>query len=337
MLVEPGSVAPHSSGCHTPAVYDDLSANLFDFHESMLADTLRTESFLRAILQEVKPGDVVVDIGAGTGVLSLFAILAGAGRVHAIEHGPMADVARQIAKANGIDDRLDIINDWSTQVTLAQPADVLITETIGNIGFEEGILSWVLDARRRLLKPGARIIPAALSMVAAAVQSSYDYKEISRLKQPLYELDFTALSDLGVHSMLWTDLSAVSLVSTPATVTRVDLADTDDEDVAGAVIVTARRDALVHGIGCWFTADIAPGISISNEPPTKAPNWNQGFLPLPDPVPVSQGEEMVITIQSQDGCARWGWSLGAGGPADLVWTASPAPQQPPPRSGGSTS
>jgi len=319
------------TGVTLPAVYDDLAAQLFDFHESMLHDRVRTESFLRAMVQEVRPGDVVLDIGAGTGVLSLFATLAGASRVHAVEQGPMADVAREIAKRNGMDHRIDIINDWSTGTSLSEPADLLVTETVGNIGFEEGILSWVLDARERLLKPGATIIPTSISMVAAAVESWHDYKEIAWLKDPLYELDFTALSDFGIRSMLWVDLSPVSLVTKPATLTTVELATTEEKEVGGTVTVAARRDGLIQGIGCWFTAVIAPGISVSNEPPTKVPSWSQGFLPLPEPLPVSAGDELVITIESDEACTRWGWSLGIDSPAELIWTTPIEPPLPPPR------
>lgn len=321
------------TGVTLPDVYDDLSTQLFDYHQSMLVDDVRTSSFLKAILQEVGPGDVVVDIGAGSGVLSMFAIIAGASKVYAIEHGPMADIAREIAKRNGVDDRLDILNDWSTVATLPELADVLVTETIGNIGFEEGILSWAIDARTRLLKPEAKIVPASISMVATAVESSYDYAEITSMRQPIHELDFSAISDLGTHSTLWTFLSPVSLLAEPQTLFRTELAEAQEDDVAGTVTVTTRRDGIVHGIGAWFVSEIAPGITVSNEPPTNTPSWNQGFLPLPEPLRVSRGDRMIIRIESSDGCTRWGWSLGIGEPGELAWTTPLAPLRPPPGAG----
>ncbi len=318
-------VASDRTRCHTPAVYDDLPAELFDFHHSLLVDEVRTTSFLRALLQQIRPGDVVVDVGAGTGVLSMFAVIAGASRVYAIEHGPMAEVAREIARRNGVENRVTIINDWSTEATLPELADVLVTETIGNIGFEEGILTWVLDATKRLLKPDGTIVPERISLVAAAVESRHDYAEIAHLRQPVHELDFSALSDLATHSILWTDLSPVSVVTEAATVTSVDLAAIEHQDVAGSITVNARRDALVQGIGCWFVADIAPGISMSNQPPTATPSWNQGFLPLPEPLNVEAEDPLTIEIQSGAGCSRWGWSLGVGQEAALTWTTSLTP------------
>jgi len=70
-------------------------------HKRMLDDTVRCEAFRRALQATVRPGDVVVDVGAGTGLLSFFAAQAGASRVYAIEFCPIADVAASLIEANG--------------------------------------------------------------------------------------------------------------------------------------------------------------------------------------------------------------------------------------------
>ncbi|MGI9584075.1 MAG: 50S ribosomal protein L11 methyltransferase, partial [Acidimicrobiia bacterium] len=111
--------------------YDDSAISSFDFHHSMLADSARTQSFLKAILSTVKPGDVVVDIGAGTGVLSMFAVMAGARMVYAIEREPIIGVAMEVAEANGLSDRIRFIHGSSDEVVLPEKADVVVSETIG--------------------------------------------------------------------------------------------------------------------------------------------------------------------------------------------------------------
>ena len=113
----------------------------------MLEDRERTGGFLGAILNAVKPGDIVLDVGCGTGVLSYFACIAGARRVYAVEQGPIIELAKDICQHNGFQDQVIFCNDWSTNVDLPEQVDIIITETIGNLGFEEGILGWVIDAK----------------------------------------------------------------------------------------------------------------------------------------------------------------------------------------------
>ena len=99
-------------------MYDRTHADILGYHNSMLADRVRTESYLKAILQLVQRGDVVVDIGCGTGILTIFACLAGARHVYAIEQGPIIQVAKDLCQRNGYGDRVTFIQDWSTNVTL---------------------------------------------------------------------------------------------------------------------------------------------------------------------------------------------------------------------------
>ena len=78
-------------------------------HRRMLADRVRCEAYRRAILATVKPGQVVLDLGAGTGILSLFAAEAGARKVYAVERTPTAALARQIVARNGLADRVSVL------------------------------------------------------------------------------------------------------------------------------------------------------------------------------------------------------------------------------------
>ena len=132
--------------------YGNTEAELLDYHLSMLVDEPRMRAFARAVRRSVRPGDVVLDIGAGTGVLSFLACSAGASRVYAVEQGPVIELARGLSERNGFDDRVVFINDWSTAVELPELADVVVTETIGNAALDEGIIAWTIDARHRLLR-----------------------------------------------------------------------------------------------------------------------------------------------------------------------------------------
>ena len=83
----------------------------------------------------------------------------GARHVYAIEEGPIGEVAIRAIEQNGLADRITVVRGRSTEIELPVRGTVLVTETIGNIGLEEGITAWVRDAHERLLTLEAHIIP----------------------------------------------------------------------------------------------------------------------------------------------------------------------------------
>jgi protein arginine N-methyltransferase 1 len=137
------------------------------YHLPLLDDARRTRAFDRALKESIRPGDVVADLGCGTGILSLLALKHGASRVYAVEEHPIAEVARLVAKENGIEDRLRVVRGRSQEVRLPERVDVVVSETLGNAVLDEEIVGLMADARRRFLKPGGRMVPARMSMVAA--------------------------------------------------------------------------------------------------------------------------------------------------------------------------
>jgi predicted RNA methylase len=107
----------------TSAFYDDLK-----IHEVMLRDDIRNQAYRRAIFANVRKGDVVLDVGAGTGILSLFAAQAGARTVYAVERTTIADLARRIVIKNGYGDRIEVIQSDLEAVRLPQRVDVIVSE-----------------------------------------------------------------------------------------------------------------------------------------------------------------------------------------------------------------
>ncbi len=135
-------------------------------HAIMLNDRARTEALLAAVTATVRPGDVVVDIGTGTGVLAIAAARAGASHVYAVEGTAIGAAAREMFDANGVADRITLLEGWSSALTLPTRADVLIAEIIGHEPLDEGALETILDARKRLLVASPRIVPSRLRICA---------------------------------------------------------------------------------------------------------------------------------------------------------------------------
>ncbi len=290
--------------------YDGIAISSFDFHHSMLADELRTTSFLSAIEATVKPGDIVVDIGTGTGVLSVFAAKAGASRVYAIEQEPIIGIAREIASRNGLSDIITFLEGSSLDIELPEKADVLITETIGNLALDEGIITWITDGRERFLKPEGTAIPLDIDVVASLVCVPTEYENIERWSQPLLGLDFLPLGRIARNNIHWVDLSRAEFVTRPVSVFSTDFSH-DPEPMSTVVVVEATKDVNVHGIGVWFRSSLTKDIHITNEAPNTVPSWEHGFLPLDAPISVHRRQMVEMEIGASADGANWVWRVGS--------------------------
>src|SRR5216684_1981187 len=161
-------------------------------HEPMLLDKIRCDAYREAIQRTVKPGDVVVDLGAGTGLLSFFALQAGARHVYAMEMTGIADAAAELIEANGFRDRITLVRKSSLKARLPERCDVLVTETLSTFCFDtENTIEFVADARQRFLKPGGRIIPESADTFLLPVSS--EAFGIGQLPPRLYDLDYRPL------------------------------------------------------------------------------------------------------------------------------------------------
>lgn len=96
----------------------------------------------------MSPADVVVDLGTGAGLLALPAVGAGATRVYAIKRGEIIVLARQIARQNGLEDRISFMQGDSRHVELERRADLVVGELIGSLGLDEDIITIFCDARQ---------------------------------------------------------------------------------------------------------------------------------------------------------------------------------------------
>jgi protein arginine N-methyltransferase 1 len=225
-------------------MYDDKSLEILEYHRSILLDKVRTESFLRAILKTVK---LVLDMGCGTGILSYFACMAGARRVYAVEQGPIIAAAKSICRHTGFQDRVTLINDWSDKIELPEKVDVIITETIGNLAFEEGILGWIIDARKQFLGKGGQIIPRTLELVIVPVECAEYDDYIDIWKGEIYTIDFSPVFDMMVNSLLWADFSPEQFLSDPVSMIKVDLQSVENVDFESKSSFIITRDGYLNG------------------------------------------------------------------------------------------
>lgn len=134
-----------------------------DFHYAMMNDTDRNEFYYELLKQHVTPETGVLEIGAGSGLLSIMAGKLGAKWVVAVEGSTeMSHLAEANIKENNLEDRVKVLNMLSTELLpedLPGKPDILVCEIFGTFLLGESALDYILDARQRLLPKNAVILP----------------------------------------------------------------------------------------------------------------------------------------------------------------------------------
>ena len=252
-----------------------------------------------------------MDIGTGTGILAIAAARAGARHVYAIEASGIGKLAKEIFKANGLTDRITLIEGWSTQVNLPEKADVLISEIIGNEPLGERVLETTMDAMKRLLKPNARLVPNKVKIFGLPVTipftelAKYTFvPETLRDWQSWYDIDFNPLAEASLNSSQsffinpslardWESLCE------PVQLAVVDLKGMSQLSIANTVPVTANTSGRLDGVLVYFEIELGPTTRLSTHPVQAAKDcsWSSPVWILTEPLNLISGDRFAVTYQ----------------------------------------
>ena len=276
--------------------YDDLQV-----HRWMLRDRQRLRAFEAAITAVVKPGHVVLDLGAGSGILSLLAARAGAARVYAVERTPVARLARQIAARNGFAQVIKVAEGDMQHVTLPEPVDVIVSEWLGTIGVDENLLYPVLLARDRWLKPGGTMLPRrVVARVAAAHLATVC--EVDYLRTAPLGFDLSDLAESSVHDLLSRryQVRSENLATPVQDLWHTDTAHASLQEALNhhhaELTLEVTRAGCINALVAWFNAELAPGVQLSNAPEAPETHWGQLCLPLDDEIEVVVGSQIELRL-----------------------------------------
>ncbi len=283
-----------------------------EFHGVLVADTLRNERYRQSIFETVKKGDTVVDIGAGSGVLSFFACQAGAKRVYAIERTKIIEIAKAIAEANGLVDQVVFINQDSRKIELPTKADVIISELISKFGVGQNLVDVISDAQRRFLKPGGKSLPSWLEMTIVPIQDADFYNTIDVWSSDFYNLDFSLARETALNEVYSNRFNKTNFLSAPAQLHTIDFANMPEHSMLNErVTFQIENDGVLHGFCGWFNAQLSENTWLTNEPPSPVLSWDNIFFPILKPCTVRAGDLIDLQIRSFPATLNcvWKWTV----------------------------
>lgn len=281
-------------------------------HRSMVFDEHRNALYAQAIRKCVTPDSVVLDLGAGLGILGLIAAAAGAKRVYLVEPEPVVRLATEIARANGLADRIVVLQGKIEEVELPEQVDVILSVFTGNLLYSEDLLPSLFHARDRYLKPGGKLIPDLAELVIAPVSApELHEKYIGRWSDPIQGLDLSAGRRFAANEILWLnreELNAERLGS-GLMLSNMDLMTASKADCHADARCRIEKAGFCHGLLGWIRIRLGEEW-LSSDPVDPAVHWSPVMLPLDPPLTLQSGEEIAIGLQ-RPAHGDWTWSVKA--------------------------
>lgn len=303
------------------ADYRDYNGRMFaDIHEQerMLADQPRMAFYHAAIARHIRPGDRVIDLGTGTGILAAMAARRGAAHVYAIDHSDILTQARALAAANRIE-HVEFLATHSTDFSVAERLDVLLHEQMGDCLFDEDMVANVADVRDRLLRPGGLILPSIFEFYCEPIKVND-----ARLVPFIWELkvhgyDYACLErhrpqERGYYHLASSDLSLVDhFLGRPEPALAIDLHTLKEGDLPHEITYTRRvvNAGRLDGYAVYFRARVDSDLVLTTDPldSRRAPHWGFRILRT-DRDDFAAGDEIEIrlTVGHWPDLDTWRWS-----------------------------
>lgn len=287
--------------------------------QNMLQDGVRTSTYNRAIVENVDDfqGKLAMDLGAGSGILSFFAVQAGAEKVYAVEASSMGEVVRPLADANAfLTKKIEVINRPVETITAAEldgKVDVLVSEPIGTFLFNERMIESYLCARDRFLKPGGKMFPNAGTLCVAPFSDSLLHWEQANKNgfwknTNFYGIDLSAAvqrcAKEHFRQPIVDYINPECLVS-KAIETRFDFMTISVESLQKIEIpfdFEISQPCLVHGLAGWFDAYFEGSnqtVVLSTAPWCSGTHWYQIRFLLEVPLAVNAGQHVEGTLKME--------------------------------------
>ncbi|XP_023666616.1 protein arginine N-methyltransferase 8-B isoform X4 [Paramormyrops kingsleyae] len=276
----------------------------FGIHEEMLKDEVRTLTYRNSMYhnKHVFKDKIVLDVGSGTGILSMFAAKAGARHVYGIECSSISEYSEKIIKSNHLDNVITIFKGKVEEVELpVEKVDIIISEWMGYCLFYESMLNTVIFARDKWLKPGGLIFPDRASLYVVAIEDR-QYKDFKiHWWENVYGFDMSCIRNIAIKEPLVDVVDPKQVVTNSCLIKEVDIYTVKAEDLSftSAFCLQIQRNDYIHALVTYFNIEFTKchkKTGFSTAPDAPYTHWKQTVFYLEEYLTVRRGEEIIGSI-----------------------------------------
>ena len=279
----------------------------------MVTDHVRRNAYLSVLDDVVGPETRVLDLGCGTGFFTLAALERGAAQVVGVELLDAVRLLPKVVSNNGYADRCQIYQGDVRELDIGT-FDVVISDMRGSVPLYYDHLDVITHVHESLLQPEATLLPLC-DRLRAALVSLPTWYDARRKPWGLDDHDWSHYQTLVLSTPTkFQKLEAEKTISEPITWGQLDYHDLDSlkqRHVGGDFDTIATSTGNAHGVALWFDAVIAPDVKYSTAPGDFAPTYGRMVHPFPEPLAVSIGEDVTVSVMAHRTKTTWSWEWGA--------------------------
>ncbi|KAL9993250.1 putative methyltransferase [Helianthus debilis subsp. tardiflorus] len=305
----------------------------FLYHQKeMLSDRVRMDAYYHSVFNNKHHfiGKTVLDVGTGSGILAIWSAQAGAKKVYAVEATKMAEHARELVKANNLQDIVEVIEGSIEDITLPEKVDVIISEWMGYFLLRESMFDSVICARDRWLKPTGVMYPSHARMWLAPIRTEVADQKLNEYEgcmndwhgfvtetKSCYGVDMSVLTKsfseeqkkYYLQNSMWNNLDPDQVIGTGAILKEIDCLTVTVDDIlkveASISSTINKEDTWLCGFGGWFDVHFKgrtenPAeceVELTTAPSIEdGTHWGQQVFLLNPPVRANEGEEIRVNF-----------------------------------------
>ncbi|CAJ1024422.1 Protein (DUF1698)/Tellurite resistance protein TehB [Leishmania shawi] len=276
----------------------------YGIHMEMLKDYHRTTTYRDAIWRNAYmfKDKVVLDVGCGTGILSMFAARAGARKVIGIDCSNVAVQARQIVQDNGFSDIITIIQGKVEELDLDEKVDIIISEWMGYFLLYESMLNTVLYARDRWGASDVKILPSSANMYACGITDPQYVEQKFDIWNNVNGLDFSYFKRLSYIEPLIDTVNPEQIITDIVPFFSFDINRVTEAELSFTSTFTleAKQGDFVHAISVHFDTPFYAGhdpVVLNTSPMVPPTHWRQTVLYMFHPLIMKRGEKANFTMK----------------------------------------